>query len=104
MCRSIPWARVRNMLRPLLAAVALGVSMYSTACSSTSADEEGKAMRGSGNSTLKVVRCVISGQIRPLGPRSTYVSRSQAIETTPEDCTSRGGRVISLNQPANEKR
>lgn len=47
---------------------------------------------------LLVVDCLLPGQIRKLGRRTTYVSARRAIKTTARDCRIRGGEYVAYDR------
>lgn len=45
-----------------------------------------------------VVDCLLPGQVRQLGTRTTYVTARRPIKTTAEDCTIRGGEYVAADR------
>lgn len=46
----------------------------------------------------EVVDCLLPGQIRQLGTRTTYVTERRPVRTTKEDCTIRGGEYVAADR------
>jgi len=46
----------------------------------------------------EVVDCLLPGQIRQLGAKTTYVTERRPVRTTKEDCTIRGGEYIAADR------
>ena len=48
-----------------------------------------------GPESYEVVDCLLPGQIRQLGTKTTYVTERRPVRTTKEDCTIRGGEYLA---------
>jgi hypothetical protein len=76
---------------------ALEVVVTLTACSFDSRRPPAGSTSSSNSSSIEssdVVACQLPGEIRPLGPLATYVSRGQIVRTTLLHCAQRGGQVL----------
>jgi hypothetical protein len=60
-----------------------------------------RAETGSKTDAEKTARCVLPGEIRPLGP-TTYITRGRIIKTTKKDCETRAGRLVAPSEPGIE--
>jgi hypothetical protein len=47
---------------------------------------------------LRIVDCLLPGQVRKLGQRTTYVSRRQAVRTVAVECEIRGGEYVDFDR------
>ncbi|MDP1770397.1 MAG: caspase family protein [Nitrospirota bacterium] len=57
------------------------------------------AVNGPGSpDAYEVVDCLLPGQIRQLGTRTTYVTERRPARTTKEDCVIRGGEYVAVDR------
>lgn len=92
-------APARRRQPPCLAGV---IAAASTACWTVlvgaSVDSSSEQQRATQADQLMVVDCLLPGQVRSLGQRTTYVSARRPARITARDCQIRGGEYVTYDR------
>jgi len=86
-------------LRPAVAALCASTLASALSAAIATAQPAAPAPTGAGRADLLlVVDCLLPGQVRMLGQRSTYVSARRPARLTARDCQIRGGEYVAYDR------